>query len=714
MKKILLILFVFFYVNAFSQISVKEGSFHKIDGYLMLDKDDHRDINWKPMALIKISTEGMKAEERARLIFHGNLETYFDVVQQQAETHLYISAQSATFIEIQHPDYGKTEFWLPEDLCDFCGYEMVIQYQPLAPKMEQEKPKINYLVITADRPDASIYINGDLVGEKEISMPLTIGVRYNWKVECKYYHAESGDIIIKEGDANEINVVMRPAYGFIEVNTTPDQGAMVYIDGENVGKTPYKSNKLISGDYKVRVVKEMYKTVEQVVTVTDNNTTTANIQMPANFVNVTVNTDSNSDIYLDNIYKGKGTWNGRLSEGTHYFEARKASHEASGKNVTLKLGQDQTITIDAPKPIYGFLSINSEPMRADIYIDGVHYGQTPKVINNLLVGSHEVVLKKDGCTDAKRVINIEKDQTLNIKEILSTGREITIKTGANNDQVYINGEYVGLTPLNITLSYGTHDVKLKRGSQTVSKNINVTMNSSQSEFTFTFGKVIEITSTKIGDEIYIDGEYRGKTPAKIDFELGKYNIKVKRGKMEEVRTISVTNSSSSSLYFSPKEETLYHYLSNGVNFVTVNAAYSIMPQTSFGVTFGSVEYFGWYASLMSNFNFNGMLNPSTQTGTVMLTGENCSTRISATAGVVILISEPLYVRAGLGYGMRVKYWKTGRDDWAVYEYDTYKGIDLTAGVMLNTKKVSYSLDVVTTNFKTMEFKLGIGLNWKKQ
>ena len=187
MKKILLILFVFFYVNAFSQISVKEGSFHKIDGYLMLDRDDHRDINWKPMALIKLTTEGMTAEERARLIFKGNMATYFDVHQMEGyETYVYLTAQAAEFVEIIHPYYGKTEYWFPEDLCDFCGYEMVVQYQPLAPKTGQEKSKINYLVVTADRPDASIYINGDLVGEKEISVPLTIGVKYNWKVDCKY------------------------------------------------------------------------------------------------------------------------------------------------------------------------------------------------------------------------------------------------------------------------------------------------------------------------------------------------------------------------------------------------------------------------------------------------------------------------------------------------------------------------------------------------
>ena len=126
MKKFLLVIFALISLNVFSQINVKEGSFHKIDGYLMLDKEDHRDINWKPMALIKISTENITAEQRAKFVFKGNLETYFDVEFKVGEIYLYLTARAATFIEIIHPDYGKTEYWLPETLCDFCGYEMVV------------------------------------------------------------------------------------------------------------------------------------------------------------------------------------------------------------------------------------------------------------------------------------------------------------------------------------------------------------------------------------------------------------------------------------------------------------------------------------------------------------------------------------------------------------------------------------------------------------
>ena len=53
-------------------------------------------------------------------------------------------------------------------------------------------------------------------------------------------------------------------------------------------------------------------------------TTNATLKMSANFVNVTISTDSQSDIYVDEEYKGTGRWTGRLSDGSHIFEARKS------------------------------------------------------------------------------------------------------------------------------------------------------------------------------------------------------------------------------------------------------------------------------------------------------------------------------------------------------------------------------------------------------
>ena len=500
MKKFLLLLLTFISLNSFAQIQVKEGSFHKIDGYVMIDRYEHKDMNEAPMALIKISTENISAEQRRKFTFKGNSITYFDVQFNPGEIYLYISAAAATFIEIIHDDYGKTEYWLPETLCDYCGYEMVVQRTQVEPdygflaissepdeadiyidgelqekktntvitnltagshilklnkqgynsltkpfvitkgetleldeKLQKQSNEKYHLIVKADQPEAMIFID-DNVSTGEASLLVAKGTTHTWKIECDLYHSETGTVTVNERVT--IDKKLRPAYGYLNITTTPEQGAKVYVDGKYLGDSPIKTDKLASGTHTVRVMKDMYKMKEQTFTVNDaGQTTNAFITMTANFVNVTVNADSQSDIYVDEEYKGKGRWTGRLSDGSHIFEARKANHKASEKTIDLVLGKNETITLEAPKPINGSIEINSSPMEANIYIDGKSYGTTPNYINEIIVGTHELKLEKQGCTTITKTISIKEGETLSVSEKL-----VSQQTTVNRQQASGNAE----------------------------------------------------------------------------------------------------------------------------------------------------------------------------------------------------------------------------------------------------------------------------------
>ena len=474
MKKVLLVIFALISLNAFSQISVKEGSFRKIEGYVMLDKNKHLDDNDNPMALIKITTENISAEERARFCYNGNMETYFDVHQQEdGQTYLYISAEAATFIEIIHPDYGKTEYTFPFDLCDYCGYEMVVQYVPLVPVVTQEssKPKKTYLIVKSDQTDARIYIDDELVNTHEASKAVDVGSTHTYKIECNLYHTESGSVIVN--DRTEINKKLSPAFGYINISTSPEQGAKAFVDGDYVGLTPIKTDKIKSGSHTVMVMKDMYKMKEQSYNVTDGQTTNVTLNMDANFVTITLTVDIDADIYVDEEYKGKGKWSGRLSDGAHIFEARKENHKTTVKAVNLLLGKNETIALDAPMPINSDIDINTTPMGATIYIDGKNYGETPNYISDILIGEHELKLTKQGCAELKKTIVVEEGETLMINETLQAGKEITITTDQSGDKIYVDGNYIGTSPITSNLSYGSHEIKAERNGKTVSKTINV-------------------------------------------------------------------------------------------------------------------------------------------------------------------------------------------------------------------------------------------------
>ena len=588
---------------------------------------------------------------------------------------------------------------------------MVLQNVPIAPRPEPVYQS-TYLIVSADHDDAVIYIDGEEVGVKEAQKRFEVGSTHTWKIECEFYHSESGSVTLKE--KTEINKTLQPNFGYINITTSPEQGAKVLVDGKLIGESPVVSDRLISGTHTVKVIKDMYKTTEHTFTVNDGQTTEANVEMDADFATLTVNTDTDSDIYIDDEYKGKGRWSGRITEGTHVVEARKLNHKPSVKTINIVLGKDEELNLESPLPINGSLDISSKPMRADIFIDGKAYGQTPNYINEIIIGKHELKLTKQGCATSIISINITEGETLKIDETLQTGKEITITTGQNGDKIYVDNEYVGLSPLTANISYGKHEIKAVRGSQTATKDIDVAISSGKQEYVLAFGKMIMINSSANGDEIYVDGKKVGTTPMNVDLSLGNHDIEVRRGKLYDKRNVRIAKDSPVTYTLRPSVE---NYLNNGIKFLTVNAAYSVAPQTSYGLTYGQVKKFGWFVSAMTNFGFRFGANEWEElyslysSDEAIISGNSSKARLSLTGGLLLRLGGPVYMKLGAGYGVRVKCWELSSGGWYEFTPDTYRGVDLTAGLMFNTNGCAISADVVTTNFKTIEFKLGVGINW---
>ena len=470
MRKFLFLLFVLFlYVSAFAQLEVKPGSFKEVHGFVNIndDPDYQTDDNDLPYAVIKVRTENITDKQRRELRFESNLAVGIMLEYHTGEVWVYLTAKYADYLKISHPDFGVYEYTLPFDLQPKKGYEMALVYKAYAPAAPV-KDIYNFLIITADQPNATIYVDDVYVGEsgeQGVYKSFRAGEKHKWRIECELYHSESGEatIPVKEGENITVEKRLRPAFGYLNITSSPENGAVVFIDGKKVGQTPFKSDRLASGEHRVRVMKEMFSAAEKTFTVTDGNTTQAPMTMAANFVSVNITTDSNSDIYVDNEKKGTGTWNGRLSDGPHSLEARKASHKTAIKNVQLTLGTTENIVIPDPVPIYGTLEVVSNPIGANIIIDGKSFGTTPRVLGNVLIGTHELRLEKTGCTPVIKNFNLDDKNKLSINEKLPTGREISISTDKSGDRIYVDGSYIGVSPLTSTLSFGEHEITAIRG-----------------------------------------------------------------------------------------------------------------------------------------------------------------------------------------------------------------------------------------------------------
>lgn len=104
------------------------------------------------------------------------------------------------------------------------------------------------------------------------------------------------------------------------------------------------------------------------------------------------------------------------------METRLAGHRNSTVRKSINPEQGaQTITLPAPTPIYGKLMVGTLPDLAEIYIDDRKVGETPQMLNQVLVGSHKVTVKKNGYKDLTQPVNITEGQTASIEGILEKG-----------------------------------------------------------------------------------------------------------------------------------------------------------------------------------------------------------------------------------------------------------------------------------------------------
>ena len=155
-------------------------------------------------------------------------------------------------------------------------------------------------------------------------------------------------------------------------------------------------------------------------------------------------------------------------------------------------------------------------------------------------------------------------------------------------------------------------------------------------------------------------------------------------------------------------------------FVMANAAYSLAPQASFGLTVGSVKKLGWYASLGSNFKFGKADYECDYEGNISglsseysYSGQKSTSRLGVTAGMAFRIYDPLYAYVGGGYGFRNVFWQLENGSWAKCTDDSYQGIAIDAGLMLHFKGFGFSLGVQTIGVKYLEAKIGIGYTLKR-
>ena len=239
--------------------------------------------------------------------------------------------------------------------------------------------------------------------------------------------------------------------------------AVAMINGEMLQTVDGMASKMMKfGTYDYHVQAPDYLPEIGKVTVNDpKQKHIVNVSLKPNFSQVTLTVDNEAEIWVNGERKGVGSWTGNLGAGTYEMETRKANHrpQAVTREITAEQGV-QTIRLAAPTPIYGEADINSSPIMADIYIDGQKRGQTPQLVEKLLIGQHQLRLSRQSYADYNGTITIREGETTPVSATLSNATTISISSTNPQAALYIDGVAQGTANGQKQTSFGEHQVRL--------------------------------------------------------------------------------------------------------------------------------------------------------------------------------------------------------------------------------------------------------------
>ncbi len=272
------------------------------------------------------------------------------------------------------------------------------------------RPSCGSIAITSNPKGAELVINGRSVGKTPYELKdapageLTVALRQ----EC--YQPLEAKIKVVPGEEKGYSFDLKRICSNLKVVSKPE-GAKVFIDGEEVGKTPLSLAKLTKKRIAVELEKECYEPLSRTVSLVPGDENKLDVTLKRVCGGVVIKSrPSGATIFIDGKKVGKTPLDlPKLTNKKLRLKLEKACYHPLAKVVDIVPGKVRELDLNL-KESCGAIKVDSRPKGAEVFINGELVGKTPLLKKGLEAGLAEVVVRR-GMESWKKRIEVEPGKT---------------------------------------------------------------------------------------------------------------------------------------------------------------------------------------------------------------------------------------------------------------------------------------------------------------
>jgi len=320
-------------------------------------------------------------------------------------------------------------------------------------------------------PQAKVLLDGKMIPLSRLAnITLSVGP-HRISISAEGYASKENQFSLRQGinptltyslDRIAASTLPQPTVGSIQITSVPS-GASVWLDGRQIGITPYENNVLQPGNYQLSVRKDGYEDYSQTIIAGSDQKTTVVANLVALMGNLNITSEpAGASILLDGKPEGSTPGTIQKKAGTYQIVLRKPGYRDYSTSVTIERGKVQPVAAKLTA-LVGVLKVLVNPF-GSIYIDGKLYKENAdrQFKTDLSAGTYQLKAVHPSFGAWEKSVNIAPDATLDITIDFNKMARLTITSTPELGEIFVDKISKGYAPKQLTLRVGQHTIEVRR------------------------------------------------------------------------------------------------------------------------------------------------------------------------------------------------------------------------------------------------------------